>query len=272
MFEVIPVNAEHILAFKATGKLTEEDYRRFEPLAEQMIKQQGHISLLIELSDFEGWEKDSSWEARKFGREHELEIDRIAIVGDKAWHSTMVGLSNLFLSIEIRFFPRDEIDDAWSWLNEIAPDMLEKELQPYRHVLFATDFSAHAERAAQRAKQLADLYGARLTLLHVSEDIFYYDDFYDPVIPDREAFEAQLETQALARLHKLAARLGVDESSDVQLLSGTPKRTIVDYARKANADLIVLGSHGRHGIARLLGSVASGVVRNAHCDVLTVRL
>jgi universal stress protein A len=52
---------------------------------------------------------------------------------------------------------------------------------------------------------------------------------------------------------------------------GAPKQEIVDFARAQGIDLIVLGSHGRHGLARLLGSTASAVLNHAHCDVLAVR-
>jgi universal stress protein A len=77
--------------------------------------------------------------------------------------------------------------------------------------------------------------------------------------------------EAKKRLHKLAVELSVSEDN-VWLEMGSPKAEIVRVAEENKVDLIVVGSHGRHGLALLLGSTANGVLHHTRCDVLAVRL
>ena len=81
--------------------------------------------------------------------------------------------------------------------------------------------------------------------------------------------EEQLLADAKESLTKLAAKFGIPPSQQV-IEVGSPKVVILDHAAKVNADLIVVGSHGRHGFSLLLGSTANAVLHHAHCDVLAV--
>ncbi|MGZ5001054.1 MAG: universal stress protein, partial [Methylomonas sp.] len=81
----------------------------------------------------------------------------------------------------------------------------------------------------------------------------------------------ELLDAAKKRLTQFAAELGVPEERQ-WLEMGSPKLEIVRVAEENNVDLIVVGSHGRHGIALILGSTANGVLHHAKCDVLAVRL
>jgi universal stress protein A len=72
-------------------------------------------------------------------------------------------------------------------------------------------------------------------------------------------------------LVQIADKLGI-ESADRWLVWGVPHQEIVSIAEREQVDLIVLGSHGRHGLALLLGSTANSVLHNASCDVMAVRL
>jgi len=272
MFEPIPSQAPYIFAFKATGKLTDADYRQFLPQIEKMVREQGRISLLVELNEFEGWDSKAAWDDLKFGLRHGSDFERIAIIGDKSWQHWMIKLSGLFMTSELRFFPREEREQAWDWLQQPHQNKAPKPLQGYRHILLATDFSPHSERAAQRAVELAKRYQAQLSLVHAVEFMPFYDDAYDPIIPDMDGMQNQLEEQALRQLHELAQRLGVEKSAQVEIVSGAPKHAIPTYADEHQVDLIVMGSHGRGGLDRLLGSVARDVLHKAACDVLTIRL
>ncbi len=72
MFEILPVNDDKdILAFKATGKLTDADYKQFLPVLEEMIRNNGRISLYIEMQAFEGWEAKAAWDDLRFGLQHD---------------------------------------------------------------------------------------------------------------------------------------------------------------------------------------------------------
>jgi universal stress protein A len=82
---------------------------------------------------------------------------------------------------------------------------------------------------------------------------------------------AEFMATAKTKLTALAKDLNVDEA-DLRLETGSPKQEIIRIAEEIQADLIVLGSHGRHGLALLLGSTANGVLHYAGCDVLAVRI
>ena len=135
-----------------------------------------------------------------------------------------------------------------------------------KRILFPTDFSDNSEAARQTAASLARASGADLLVVHVQEP--------PPHVADRgfSGYAEQLnEEDARQQLHETATadpRVSCEE----RLLAGEPADTIVRCADDEQADLIVIGSHGRTGLARLLlGSVAEAVVRRARCPVLTVK-
>ncbi len=140
----------------------------------------------------------------------------------------------------------------------------------YRHILLAVDFSPDAEIVGTRAVELAGRYGAHLSLLHVIEQV-PVDPANDMVVPEQILLDEQLLTTARESLEKLAYRLGIPEAQRwVEL--GTTKNEIIRVAKEQRVDLIVVGSHGRHGLALLLGSTANAVLHAAPCDVLAVRI
>jgi len=144
-------------------------------------------------------------------------------------------------------------------------------MSDYRHILLAADFSGQGDYVALKAKGLAKIYQARLSIVHVLDDIPMPDTGYGTVIPlDRDSGYDLLE-QEKAKLTDLGDRLHV-QLADRWLIWGVPKNEIVDLANRQQADLIVIGSHGRHGLALLLDSTANGVLHHAECDVLAVRL
>lgn len=141
----------------------------------------------------------------------------------------------------------------------------------YQHILVAADFSEHAERAVERAQDLAQRYGAELGIIHVVEYLPVMDSSFGPIAPFDVELTDQMVESAKKRLADLAGRAGIP--ADRQWVEmGSPKAEIIRIAKEQNVDLIVLGSHGRHGIALLLGSTASSVMHHAECDVLAVRL
>ena len=135
-------------------------------------------------------------------------------------------------------------------------------------ILVATDFSETSDRALDYAHLLARHFGASVHLLHVLSEA---------AGPDGTAAQTFLTDAAAQRAAALAdARCSLRHRSagvaSQEALFGVPAATIVDYAAQARMDLIVMGTHGRTGVAHLLmGSVAELVVRTASCPVLTVR-
>jgi universal stress protein A len=140
----------------------------------------------------------------------------------------------------------------------------------YRHVLAAIDFSEITSRVCTQASDIAQRYGASLTLVHVVEPIIV-----DPIYEVMPAIPVELELKqieiARQRTRELGEKYGVP-SEKCRVETGSTKAVIVHLAREIQADLIVLGSHGRHGINLLLGSTASAVMHSAPCDVLAVRI
>jgi universal stress protein A len=139
----------------------------------------------------------------------------------------------------------------------------------YNNILLASDFSPEAERAERRAVELAQKYDADLSLIHVVD--YYPSMQLEGGLAMLPNIEERLNEKAQEDLNACIARLQV-ELKGSHIGHGPPKGVIVDYATEIGADLIILGSHGRHGFGLLLGSTATGVLHIAKCDVLAVRV
>jgi len=139
-----------------------------------------------------------------------------------------------------------------------------------KNILVATDFSEASDAALAYGRTLASHFGAALQVVHVVENIVLRNvtaDGFVGVLP-----EVQLEVEAEAR-KQLDEELsgGEPQASGLVLTSNVLADAIVSHAAAAGVDLIVIGTHGRKGVSRLLlGSVAERVVRMAPCPVLTV--
>ncbi len=140
----------------------------------------------------------------------------------------------------------------------------------YQHILLAVDFSRESEVIGARAVQLMKTYGTRLTLLHVVANV-YEEPVYDLLSSFPADVEEKLVENAERSLTDLAKKLGV-ANAECRVEVGTPKAAIVQTAQEGGVDLIVLGSHGVHGLGLLLGSTANAVLHAATCDVLAVRV
>ena len=148
-------------------------------------------------------------------------------------------------------------------------------MSTYHQILVAFDGSPTSEKALDEAIRLAQLTGARLRLLHVVDELSYVNGFEtamnyaNEIVPLMQAAGEKL----LALGRKKAADKGVN--ADSVLIVGGPGRLyeqVAEQARSAKADLIVVGSHGRRGIGRvLMGSDAEQIVRTAPVPVLVVR-
>jgi nucleotide-binding universal stress UspA family protein len=138
-----------------------------------------------------------------------------------------------------------------------------------RHLLVPHDFGETAEHALAFAIELAAKLGAKITIVHAYEVPSYgYPDGVALTVEVGDNIRRAAET-ALERVAARTRRPGLELQS--MLRQGPAWSEINAAASQAHADLIVMGTHGRHGLARaLLGSVAEKVVRTAPCPVLTV--
>ena len=137
----------------------------------------------------------------------------------------------------------------------------------YKKVLFATDFDEIGVSSAHKAKKIADENKAELLLVHVVEPIPAYAY---PGFAGFAEVEVSIREQAEKELNTLANQLGVDVKHRL-LEFGSVKNEILRLAKEHKVDLIVAGSHGKHGLALLLGSTANAILHGAHCDMLIVQ-
>jgi nucleotide-binding universal stress UspA family protein len=140
-------------------------------------------------------------------------------------------------------------------------------------ILVPVDFSEYGAHALRYGCALAQKFGASLHLLNVLEDYYPLVPEAGMMLGDKDQYLSGLRAateRELAKLPEAAWAPGGEVTRTV--IVGTPFVEIVRYAREHDIDLIVVGSHGRTGIAHvLMGSVAERVVRKAPCPVLTVR-
>ena len=140
----------------------------------------------------------------------------------------------------------------------------------YTHILLAIDFSPATDRVTQQAMKLSQAFKTRLSLVHVVEFI-PMNLSNDMALPQEVDFEQELVEHTRKRLQELGEKLGVDQSACF-VPQGSTRQEILHLAEEQKVDLIVIGSHGRQGIQRLLGSTANAILHGAPCDVLAVRI
>jgi universal stress protein A len=139
----------------------------------------------------------------------------------------------------------------------------------YTHILAGVDLSDESQQVLERAQAMASASGAKLSVVHIVEPLTFA---YGGDIPvDLSEIQEQLHKQATEQLSTLTQPFEVNDQ-DRHVLVGQPITEIHDLAENLEVDLIVVGSHGRKGLALLLGSTANGVLHGAKTDVLAVRV
>jgi universal stress protein A len=142
-------------------------------------------------------------------------------------------------------------------------------MKNYKHVLVAVELLAENDNSLiKHAEFMTKEFKANIILVHAIEHISWYNAYGVGV-----GFEIEqaLIDNANAAMKKLAQKLDIPEDRCI-VKSGPAKFIILEEAKKIGADLIVVGSHGRHGIQIILGTTANAVLHGAQCDVFVVRL
>jgi nucleotide-binding universal stress UspA family protein len=142
-----------------------------------------------------------------------------------------------------------------------------------KSILFPTDFSEGSSQALQYAVDFTKKYGAKLYVVHVIYDIAKATGWYVPHVSMDQMYQ-DIQEGAKKELDKFGVKeLGEIKNIERTVLTGVPHEEVMNFAKKNKVDLIIMGTHGRKGIDRILfGSTAAQVVRFAPCPVLTVRL
>ena len=142
-------------------------------------------------------------------------------------------------------------------------------MSQYKHVLIAVDLTDESGQVIEKGQAIAERNNANISLIHALEPLGFA---YGGDIPmDLTTIQEQLEQHAKDKLAELAAPLNIPQEQQ-HILVGVPDSEIHRMAKDQGVDLIVVGSHGRHGLSLLLGSTSTGVLHGAKCDVLAVRI
>jgi hypothetical protein len=118
MIEQLAGLPAHTVGFKLSGKLHDEDYKKFVPLVDAEIAKDGKVNVLAQFHEFHGWDVKALWDDVKFSTTHCTKIKRIAIVGEKPWEKWMAAVCKPFTMAKIRYFNATEIEAAKAWLAE----------------------------------------------------------------------------------------------------------------------------------------------------------
>lgn len=108
----------NVIVLRVSGKLTKEDYHLFVPELDKWIERHGKIRILLDMVDFHGWEVSAIWEDVKVGVKHFNHIERIAMVGDKAWEKGMALFCKPFTFANVKYFDRADEEQARAWILE----------------------------------------------------------------------------------------------------------------------------------------------------------
>ena len=146
-------------------------------------------------------------------------------------------------------------------------------MNKYKRVLLAIDFLDDSKIIINRAQSICADNDAELLLVHVNEPIFVTGsaDITGTWSTNLATMEADIRQRAKTNLAELATELNVS-SDNTFFVEGRPANMIHEVINETGADLVVMGTHGQHGLELLLGSTANAVLHGAPCDVLAVRV
>ena len=142
-------------------------------------------------------------------------------------------------------------------------------IKPYKHILVAIDFIDDFERVIDRALQARDT-DCQLSIMHCVDLVSYPDNYAG-------GLAVELQSQSMTHAEYVIARTLLEkeievEKGDVRVIPGSPAKEVKRYAEQEDVDLVVCGSHGKHGLQLLLGSTSSNILHHASYDVLAVML
>ncbi len=140
----------------------------------------------------------------------------------------------------------------------------------YNHILLAVELETGCDDPpVKRALELSREFNAKLTMIHAVEHMSSYGAAYG--IAAGADIEEMLLKNAKEAMTKLGQRYNISEAQQI-IKVGPAKLVILEQAEELAADLIIVGSHGRHGVRLLLGSTANAILHGSKCDVLAVRI
>ena len=140
----------------------------------------------------------------------------------------------------------------------------------YKHILVAVDVCDNFNPLLDKATEIANSSeaGAKISVIHVVEPVYYPENYMGGLIVDVHQKSIDF---AVEELNSLQKDYSISED-DIHVVTGRHATAIHEFAEDSTVDLIIVGSHGKHGLQLLLGSTASAVLHGAKSDVLAVRV
>lgn len=140
----------------------------------------------------------------------------------------------------------------------------------YKHILVAVDvcddFKPLLDKATELAKSAEK--AAKISIIHVVEPVYYPENYMGGLVVDVHQKSIDF---AVEELSSVSGEYSIADD-DIHVVTGRHATAIHEFAEDNNVDLVIVGSHGKHGLQLLLGSTASAVLHGSKCDVLAVRV
>ena len=139
----------------------------------------------------------------------------------------------------------------------------------YKNILIALDTSDEAKQVVLKARALAECFKANITLIHIVEPIVM-ENSYDMI----NTLPTEIENSLIKRAEEFLLKIKSEFSLEAEAIinTGSIKTEIMEQVKIRNIDLIVVGSHGRHGLGLILGSTATTLIHGSPCDIHVVRI
>ncbi|MGA2256092.1 MAG: STAS/SEC14 domain-containing protein [Thermoguttaceae bacterium] len=118
MITTIETGSPKVVGVRLSGKLHDEDYKRFVPMIDSILTAEGNVRLFVQFEEFQGWDMHAAWDDFKFGLSHYSDFERIAMMGDRRWEKWLASVCRPFTKAKVKYFDRSEVDAAWRWLKE----------------------------------------------------------------------------------------------------------------------------------------------------------
>lgn len=139
----------------------------------------------------------------------------------------------------------------------------------YQHVLVAVDLTEDSQNVFDKARHIAEASGSELSIVHVMQPM--YLSYGSEMLVDVSPIEEEMYERVTERFQAFVEKSPIKMKGD-HIKRGVIEDEVHELATEINADLVVVGSHGRHGLALLLGSHANGMLHGAKTDVLAVKV
>ncbi|MCP4630556.1 MAG: STAS/SEC14 domain-containing protein [bacterium] len=118
MYQFSDQSSENLVGIEVSGKLTHDDYKSLVPEMEKKIAASGALRALFDMENFSGVQPRAAWDDFKFWLKHSMDVERVAIVGNKHWEEWATKMGAHFIKAEVRYFDASEKETAWQWLRE----------------------------------------------------------------------------------------------------------------------------------------------------------